>query len=461
MLRTVKCGELRETDIGKEVTVCGWVDTRRDHGKLIFIDIRDRWGKLQVVFTPKPHTETYEIAKKLRNEDVIRLTADVNERPKGTINPKIPTGKVELFGKELEILSAAQDLPFPIEDDIEAGEETRFLHRYLDLRRPNVFNKFVLRHKCNQAFRSFLNDGEFLEIETPFLTKSTPEGARDFLVPSRLTQNAFYALPQSPQLFKQLLMVAGAEKYYQIVRCFRDEDLRKDRQPEFSQLDMEMSFVQEEDVFTLTENMFAFVFKKALDIDLPIPFPRLSYADAMEKHGRDNPDVGEGDWRFVWIVDFPLFEHNELEGRWQSQHHPFTSPHPEDIDKLDKDLATVRARSYDLVLNGQEIASGSVRIHSSQLQEKIFRLIGISEKEAQERFGFFLRAFQYGVPPHAGIAFGLDRLYAILTGSESIRDVIAFPKTQKGMCLLTGAPGDVSAAQLEELCLEKIEKSSD
>lgn len=458
MLRTHRCKDLNEKVIGQEATVCGWVDSRRDHGKLIFIDVRDRWGKLQVVFTPKPHSETYAVAKELRCEDVIMLKGDINERPKGTINPNIPTGKVELFGKELKILNSSADLPFTIEDDIEAGEEIRLVHRYLDLRRKPMLERLTIRHKANQSFRAFLDAQDFLEIETPFLTKSTPEGARDFLVPSRLNETKFYALPQSPQLFKQILMVAGVDRYYQIARCFRDEDLRKDRQPEFSQLDMEMSFVDEEDIFSLTENMYAKMFKEVLGVELNLPFPRVAYAQAMEKYGTDSPDVGEGDYRFCWVVDFPLFEFDPDSQQFHSQHHPFTSPNEEDIALLDgKDLSKVRARSYDLCLNGQEIASGSIRIHSPKLQKKIFDIIGIKEEEARERFDFLLRAFDYGAPPHAGIAFGLDRLYAIITKAESIREVIAFPKTQRGICPLTDAPSKIDHDQLEDLSIKVVE----
>lgn len=457
MLRTHTCGQLNEKCIGQEAVLCGWIDSRRDHGKLIFIDIRDRWGKTQVVFTPQSFASTYEAAKQLRSEYVIRIKGEVNGRPKGTENPKIPTGGVELFAKELDILSASSELPFSLEETTDVGEETRLLHRYLDLRRTSMLNKFILRHKCTQAFRSFLDTKGFLEIETPFLTKSTPEGARDFLVPSRLSPNKFYALPQSPQLFKQILMVSGIDRYYQVVKCFRDEDLRKDRQPEFSQLDLEMSFIDEEDIYALAEEMFYSVFKDALGVKLSIPFKRISYRKAMDEHACENPDIGEGKFRFLWVYDFPLFEFNDDERRWQSQHHPFTAPATDDISLLDKDLSSVRARSYDLVLNGQEIASGSIRIHSKSLQEKIFNAIGIAEQEAQNRFGFLLRAFQYGVPPHGGIAFGLDRLYAIVTGSGSIRDVIAFPKTQKGLCPLTSAPTEVTAEQLKELSIDLIE----
>ncbi|NQT28530.1 MAG: aspartate--tRNA ligase [Candidatus Omnitrophica bacterium] len=459
MLRTHTCGQLTEKNIGKEVTLCGWVASRRDHGKLIFIDLRDRYGITQAIFLPKPNTATYELAKKLRNEDVVKIKGIVNLRPEKTENSNISTGLIEIEAQELDILSGAGDLPFNVEDTIEIGEEIRLKHRYLDLRRASVYQKLILRHKLNQGFRDFLNAQEFLEIETPFLTKSTPEGARDYLVPSRLQPNKFYALPQSPQLFKQILMVGGIDKYYQIVRCFRDEDLRRDRQPEFTQLDMELSFIDEEDIYSLTENMIADVFSKCLGVKLKTPFLRLSHQEAMKKHKTDKPDVGEGAYRFLWVTDFPLFEYNNPEKRWQSCHHPFTSPGEESISNLDKgDLSKVRARSYDLVFNGSEIASGSIRIHSSSLQEKIFQILGIPKEEAEKKFGFLLRSFKYGVPPHGGIAFGLDRMYAIISGSESIRDVIAFPKTQKGSCLLSDAPSYVKEDQLKDLYLRLIEE---
>ncbi len=461
MLRTHTCGELTADDVSKEVNLCGWVDSRRDHGKLIFIDIRDRYGITQVIFLPKPHTDTYELAKKLRNEDVVSLKGKVNSRPKKTENQKISTGLIEVCAEKLDILSPSQDLPFNVEDSLELSDEIRFTHRYLDLRRSKVAKKIILRHQLNKEFRAFLDSKNFLEIETPLLTKSTPEGARDFLVPARLSPNKFYALPQSPQLFKQILMASGMDKYYQIVRCFRDEDLRKDRQPEFTQLDMELSFIEEDDILSLVEEMIASVFSKVLGEEIKTPFLRISYDEAVKKHGSDKPDIGEGKYRFLWVVDFPLFEYNDDEKRWQSCHHPFTSPKDESLLKAGADLSGVKARAYDLVLNGSEIGSGSIRIHSGQLQKKIFETLGISEKEAESKFGFLLRAFNYGVPPHGGAAFGLDRLYAIITESESIRDVIAFPKTQKGLCPLSGAPSGVSTKQLDELSLELVESEEE
>ncbi|MFH1504747.1 MAG: aspartate--tRNA ligase [Candidatus Omnitrophota bacterium] len=462
MLRTHTCGELNKENINKEAILCGWVASRRDHGKIIFIDIRDRYGITQVVFLPKPDKETYEKAKKLSKEDVIKVKGIAGLRPKNTENPKIPTGFVEICAQELDILSEAADLPFNVEDYTEVGEETRLIHRYLDLRRASVSQKIIQRHKLNQAFRNFLNSKDFLEVETPFLTKSTPEGARDFLVPSRLSQGKFYALPQSPQLFKQILMASGLDRYYQIVRCFRDEDLRKDRQPEFTQLDIEMSFIEEEDIFDLVENMLANVFSQVLGVELKIPFMRISHARAMEKYGSDKPDLrketGEK-YNFLWVTDFPLFERDQEQKCWKACHHPFTSPHQEDIGFLDSpDLSKIRSRAYDLVLNGEEMGSGSIRIHSIPLQKKIFQILGISEKQAQEKFGFLLRAFEYGAPPHGGAAFGIDRLCAIISGSNSIREVIAFPKTQRGICLLSEAPSAVDDKQLKELGVELIEQ---
>ncbi|MFH1772093.1 MAG: aspartate--tRNA ligase [Candidatus Omnitrophota bacterium] len=475
MHRTHTCGELNHKNVGEEVILCGWAASRRDHGKITFIDLRDRYGITQVVFFPKPNAQAYDLVKKIRNEDVLKVKGVVNARPKGTQNPNISTGLVELGCHELEIMGACQDLPFSIDDSVEAGEEVRLYHRYLDLRRQRVSKNIILRHKFNQAFRGFLNKQNFIEVETPFLTKSTPEGARDYLVPSRLNPNKFYALPQSPQLFKQILMVGAIDRYYQIVRCFRDEDLRKDRQPEFTQLDIEMSFVEEDDILSLAENMICAVFEEVLGEAPKIPFKRITYLEAMEKYKTDKPDLGESaviggkEYRFLWVVDFPLFEYNEDEEKLQACHHPFTSPKEEDMvyfpssdaeEELSKgrvkDLTKVRARAYDLVINGEEIGSGSIRIHSSRLQSKIFKVLGISGKEAQEKFGFLLRSFQYGAPAHGGIAFGLDRLYAIICSVESIRDVIAFPKTQKGLCPLTGAPANVSDKQLKELYIELV-----
>ena len=452
MLRTHTCGALREEHIGQRVTLSGWVYRRRDHGKLTFIDLRDRYGVTQVVFLPK--SESSEDAKKLRNEDVICIEGEVALRPKGTINDKIPTGKVEVAVTCLKILNACDDLPFNI-DDVSVSEELRFLHRYIDLRSEGAVKRMSIRSSMNHIMRSFLISQDFLEIETPFLTKSTPEGARDFLVPARLNPGMFYALPQSPQLFKQILMVSGMDRYFQIVRCFRDEDLRKDRQPEFTQLDLEMSFVDQEDMFALVERMLFDVFKNALGEELSIPFPRISYEKAMKDYGSDKPHINKDrKFDFLWVTDFPLFKYNEAEGRIDSEHHPFTMPNQDDIEFLGSSPLKVRSTSYDLVLNGQEIGSGSLRVHDLKLQKEIFDILKISSEMQEQKFGFLLRALRFGAPPHGGIALGLDRLSAIVSNVDSIREVIAFPKTQKGVCLLSGAPSEVDISQLQDLSLE-------
>ena len=456
MLRTHTCGELNENDIGKDVTLCGWVAARRDHGKLIFIDIRDRYGMTQVVFIPKESADSYKQAQDLRNEFVIKVSGIVNKRPEGTLNPKLPTGAIEITARQLEILNPSITPPFEIGENLDISEEVRLKYRYLDLRRKKIFNNFILRHELYKTIRQFLNKEGFIESETPILTKSTPEGARDYLVPSRLNPGHFYALPQSPQLFKQILMVAGIERYYQIAKCFRDEDLRADRQPEFTQLDLEMSFVNEEDIFSLTEQLAQLIFKEIKNTEVKIPFARMRYDEAQKKYGSDKPDLRKelnSDFAFVWIVDFPLFKFNAEEKRWESEHHPFTAPREADRDILEKMPEKVKARSYDLVLNGMEIGSGSIRIHEQELQERIFKLIGINKTEAYKRFGFLLEAFQYGAPPHAGIAIGMDRLLAILAGEASIREMIAFPKTSAGFCPLTGAPSEIDEKQLKELSL--------
>ncbi|MBN1912792.1 MAG: aspartate--tRNA ligase [Candidatus Omnitrophica bacterium] len=456
MLRTHTCGQLNANDEGKEAVLCGWVAVRRDHGKLIFIDLRDREGLTQVVFIPKVAPEAYRLAQELRSEFVVKVKGKVNRRPAGTVNPKLPTGDIEILAGELEILNQSQTPPFEIEDETELSEELRLKYRYLDLRRKKVFSNFRMRSELYKIIRTFLDSEGFIECETPILTKSTPEGARDYLVPSRLNPGEFYALPQSPQLFKQIFMVAGVEKYYQIAKCFRDEDLRADRQPEFTQLDLEMSFISEEDIFSLLESLMQKIFKAILDVDIEVPFKRISYDEAMKDHNSDKPDLRKEsgcEFAFAWVVDFPLFKYNADEKRWESEHHPFTSPAEQDLEILAQSPQKVRSRSYDLVLNGMEIGSGSIRIHRQQLQEEIFKIIGISQEEAKRRFGFLLEAFGFGAPPHGGFAFGIDRLLAILAGKESIREVIAFPKTQKAYCPLTGAPSQVDEKQLRELNL--------
>ncbi len=456
MLRTHTCGELSVKDVDTTVTLCGWVAVRRDHGKLIFIDIRDRAGLTQVVFLPKDCPEAYKIASDLRSEFVIKVTGKVNKRPANTINAKLATGEIEILAKGLEILNTSLTPPFEIQDDLDITEEMRLKYRYLDLRRKKVFNNFLLRHKLYGIIRTFLNGFGFIECETPILTKSTPEGARDFLVPSRISKGEFYALPQSPQLFKQIFMVAGIEKYYQIAKCFRDEDLRADRQPEFTQLDLEMSFVEEEDIFLLFEQLMREIFAQIKGVELKVPFPRISYEESQSKYGSDKPDLRKeqgNEFAFAWIIDFPLFKFNEEEKRWESEHHPFTAPRTEDLEIMENSPAKVKSRSYDLVLNGMEIGSGSIRIHNQSLQERIFNIIGIGKEEVTKRFGFLLEAFQFGAPPHGGFAFGADRLLTVLAQEASIREVIAFPKTSAGVCLMTGAPSDVSEKQLKEIGL--------
>lgn len=459
MLRTNTCGELNIKDIEKEVVLCGWVHRIRSHGKLIFLDLRDRYGLVQVVFNPEVDEKILKKCQDLRSEYVVRIKGLVNRRPKGTENPKIPTGEIEIIAKDLEILNKSLTPPYEIAEDINASEETRFKYRYLDFRRRKVYELLLLRHNLYKIIRDFLDKEGFIEVETPFLTKSTPEGARDYLVPSRLNKGDFFALPQSPQLFKQILMIGGIDRYFQIVRCFRDEDLRKDRQPEFTQLDLEMSFVDEEDIFSLIERLMREVFLKLKGIEIQIPFLRLTFQEALDEYKTDKPDLrkDDKDFSFVWIKDFPLFKYNEEEKRLDSEHHPFTQPKETDLEFLEKNPLKVKARAYDLILNGQEIGSGSIRIHNRRLQEKIFSLIGISKKDAQQRFGFLLRALNYGAPPMGGIALGIDRILAILADVSTIREVIAFPKTQKAICPLTGAPSEVDKRQLKDLGI-KIEK---
>jgi aspartyl-tRNA synthetase len=577
--RTVTCGELRKSDVGKTVTLTGWVDKRRDLGGLIFIDLRDRYGKTQIVFSPERHAGAHEDAKALRSEYVISATGIVNIRPKETENAEIVTGEVEVDINEMSILNKAETPPFALDEYVEINEDLRLKYRFLDLRRPTVQRSLILRHNTCQAVRKYFDRNGFLEIETPILMKSTPEGARDFLVPSRLHHGKFYALPQSPQTYKQILMVAGFDRYFQIVKCFRDEDLRADRQPEFTQIDVEMSFVDEEDIQKITEGAIADIFKTILNYEVPPVFPIITYKSAMERFGSDKPDtrfgleicdcsaitktsgfrvfseavkkggivagitvpnlasytrsqldiltdyvkslgagglvylrvtgdkvecsagkfitqdesnaiankfeakpgdiillisgqwqkaltilgtlrlemaqrlslIPEGKWNFLWVTDFPLLEYSDEEKRFVAVHHPFTAPKPEDVPFLENDPGKARARAYDLVLNGNEIAGGSIRIHTQEVQSKMFSLMGIAPEEAKVKFGFLLDAFKYGAPPHGGIAFGLDRMVMLMTGSKSIRDVIAFPKTSSGMSLMDDAPSSVDQKQLDEL----------
>jgi aspartyl-tRNA synthetase len=585
-MRTHYCGQLRSEHIGKTVTLCGWVDRRRDHGGVIFLDLRDRSGVVQIVSDPERTPDSYDSADRLRNEYVVRVTGRVFQRPDDSLNPKLPTGEVEIYADAIELLNdVRKQLPFQVSatEEESVREELRLKYRYLDLRRDRMARNLQMRHEIIKAIRRFLEDREgFIEVETPVLTRSTPEGARDYLVPSRVNPGEWFALPQSPQLFKQLLMVSGCDRYYQIAHCFRDEDLRADRQPEFTQLDMEMSFMSQEEILELNEALIAHIFQAVKNVDLPRPFPRLTYAEAMDRFGTDRPDTrfamelvdvsdivkdsgfkvfsgavssggivkvlpvpggneaisnvrikpggdlfkeaneagakglayirvkdggeidtigaikdnlsdeqkqellrrtgaepgylllfGAGDTvivnksldrlrqviarqldmidesqiNLVWITEFPMFEWNPDEKRLEALHHPFTAPHPEDLD----DVKTARAQAYDLVYNGTELGGGSLRIYRRDVQQQVFEAIGLSPEEADAKFGFLLDAFEFGTPPHGGIAYGLDRMVMLLAGEASIRDVIAFPKTQQARCLLTDAPATVEKKQLKEL----------
>jgi len=583
-MRTHYCGELNQQDIGQVVSVCGWVNRRRDHGGVIFVDLRDKKGMLQVVFDPDD-AAMFSLAESLRNEYVLKVDGIVRIRPEGTLNKDMPTGEIELLAQNLQVLNVSETPPFQLDDD-EVHDDLRLRYRYIDLRRPEMQSRIRLRAKVTHYLRGWLEDHDFLDIETPMLTRATPEGARDYLVPSRTHAGSFFALPQSPQLFKQLLMMSGMDRYYQIVRCFRDEDLRADRQPEFTQLDIETSFMEEEGIMSMMESMMRGLFNSVVGADIEGSFPRLSYAQAMERFGSDKPDlrislelmtvsdlladvefkvfsgpandpqgrvaalrvpggnaltrkeidvyteyVGrygarglayikcneidqgrdglqspilkflpdeavseiilrseaqsgdliffgadkakivneslgalrikvahdlglvEQGWRFLWVIDFPMFEYDEREKRLTALHHPFTAPSTNDADELEANPGNMLSRAYDMVLNGTELGGGSIRIHTMEMQQRVLKLLGIDEQEAEERFGFLLNALRYGCPPHGGIAFGLDRLVMLMAGANSIRDVMAFPKTQTATCLLTQAPSPVSEKQLRELSI--------
>jgi len=449
--------------LGKKVKVCGWVQTIRSHGKIIFIDLRDCSGILQLVFTPE-NEALYKIVQKIRPEWVISAEGMIAQRPIGMINPKIETGKVELHPTELEIFSQAKTLPFPIDTSgYEINEETRLKYRYLDLRRERMRKNLIFRHKVVKFIRDFMDKKGFIEIETPLLTKSTPEGARDFVVPSRLHPGKFYALPQSPQQYKELLMIAGIEKYFQIAKCLRDEDPRADRQFEHTQLDIEMSFVDQEEILNLTEELYISLVQTLCPQKKisKIPFPRLTYHETMKKYKTDKPDLRKNkkdkdEVAFCWIIDWPLFEWNKEEKRYDPMHHIFTAPKEKDIDLLDKEPLKAHSWQHDLVLNGHEIGGGSIRINNRELQEKVFELVGIDKAEAQKKFGHLLRAFEYGAPPEGGIALGIDRLVMLLAGEENIREAIAFPKTGDARDPMMDMPAEVTEKQLKELHIKVV-----
>ncbi len=445
MLRTHSCGELNKTHVGKKVKLSGFIDTIRLLGKLAFIDLRDKEGITQIMFEKK----FLKDLKDLKRESIIHIEGTVKKKPKS--NTKLKTGQIEVHTTKLDILNKAEELPLELDEAIESTEETRLKYRYLDLRKPRIQKNIIIRHKIIKAIRDFLDKEEFLEIETPLLSKSTPEGARDYIVPSRKFKGNFYALPQSPQMFKQLLMISGFDKYFQIAKCMRDEDLRADRQPEFTQLDLEMSFIEEEDIFDLFERMLKYVWKEVLNINLKTPFEKVTYKESIRRYKTDKPDMRkrEEQFKFVWITDFPLFEWSKEEGRHVAAHHPFTGIVQKDLKKIGK-TQDITSKSYDLVLNGWELGSGSIRIHDPKLQAKVFKALKISEKEAKQKFGFFLDALKFA-PPHGGFAIGLDRLIAMALGEESIREVIAFPKNKDAKDLMTDSPSEVHKKQLKEV----------
>ena len=457
-MRTHTCGELRKKDIGKKVKLCGWTDTIRQHGKLNFIDLRDRYGKTQIVYIGELD---------VKPEYVICASGQVNERKKGTENKNLDTGEVEIFAENLEIISKSKTPPIEISDEKVAGEEARMKYRYLDLRRPIMQKNLMFRNKVIQAIREYYFNNLFIEIETPLLVKPTPEGARDYIVPSRVNPGKFFALPQSPQLYKQILMISGFDRYFQIARCLRDEDLRADRQPEHTQVDLELSFVEAKDVMHMVEGMYKHVFRKVLGIELE-DFKILTYEEAMKKYGTDKPDLRKDkndpkEFAFCWVVDFPLFSYNKEEKKWAPEHHMFSSPKKEYFKDLEKDPGKVKADLYDVVLNGTELGSGSIRINDPELQERVMKIIGMTKEEAWKKFGFLLEAYEFGGPVHGGMGLGVDRLVALMLGYTDIREVIAFPKNKAAQCPMDGSPAEVSDLQLKEANIKlelpkKVEK---
>lgn len=455
MLRTHNLGEVNEKLVGKKVTLAGWVDTIREHGKIIFIDLRDRYGKVQCVISKK--SSDFNKVKKLTAESCISICGQVNQRPKGTENKELPSGKVEISVSGLEIFNECPALPFEINDE-GINEDLRLKYRFLDLRSKRMQKNILFRSNAFKAARDFFHSEGFVEIETPVLAKSTPEGARDYIVPSRNFPGKFYALPQSPQLFKQLSQIAGFDKYIQIARCFRDEDLRSDRQPEFTQIDVEMSFIEQDDLIEIIERLIKYLFKKTLNVDVKIPFKRISYDEAMKKYGNDRPDLRKETkekFAFCWVLDFPLFEYSKEEKKLTSMHHPFTMP---DMKSFNKNKEKAKALAYDVVLNGVEIGGGSIRIHDAGIQQKVFDTLKISKKEAQEKFGFLLDALKFGAPPHGGIALGFDRLMQLMLDESSIRQAIAFPKNKDAKDVMLDAPSEIAEKQLREVHIEVMKK---
>ena len=453
MLRTHTCGELRKKDINKKVSLCGWVDSIREHGKISFIDLRDRYGKTQIVIKEKVE---------IKPEYVVKINGEVKVRKLGTENKDIETGDIEVLAENIKIFSKSKTPPIEINDNKIASEDLRLKYRFLDLRRPQMQKNLIFRTKVTQAVREFFIDKEFIEIETPLLVKPTPEGARDYIVPSRVNIGKFYALPQSPQLYKQILMISGFDKYFQIAKCLRDEDLRADRQPEHTQIDLEMSFVDSEDIMSFVESMYKYVFKKVLGVELK-KFERLTYEESMKKYGTDKPDLRKNkndakEFAFCWVYDFPLFSYSKDEKKWEPEHHMFTSPKKEHIPFLEKDPGKVKGDLFDIVLNGTELGSGSIRINNPELQEKVMKVIGLSKEQAYKKFGFLLDAYEFGGPIHGGMGLGLDRLVALMLGYNDIREVIAFPKNKSAQNPMDGSPSEVDKKQLEEVHINILEE---